>query len=85
MTAIACDVCGKTETGTGYSGLMRRLRQAGWEKGQEKGTFFCDAPACRAARLLGRRWMGCEINPGYCALALKRIDVNRLSLLEMGL
>lgn len=35
------------------------------------------------ARRLGRRWMGCEINADYCALALKRIDVNRLSLLEL--
>lgn len=35
------------------------------------------------ARRLGRRWLGCEINAEYCALALKRIDVTRLSLLEM--
>lgn len=51
MTAIACDQCGRTETGIGYSGLMRRLRRAGWEKGPDPNTFFCDAPGCRAARL----------------------------------
>ena len=35
------------------------------------------------ARRLGRRWLGCEINAEYCTLTLKRIDVARLSLLEM--
>lgn len=50
MTAIACDHCGKAESGTGYAGLMRRLRKEGWEKGPKPDTFFCGAPACRKAR-----------------------------------
>jgi DNA modification methylase len=36
------------------------------------------------ARNLGRRWVGVELNPDYCALALKRIDVNRLMLTEIA-
>ena len=35
------------------------------------------------ARQLGRKWIGIELNPEYCALALKRIDVNRLMLTEL--
>lgn len=35
------------------------------------------------ARQLGRKWLGVELNPEYCALALKRIDVNRLMLTEL--
>lgn len=34
------------------------------------------------ARQFGRRWTGIELNPEYCALALKRIDVNRLMLTD---
>lgn len=36
------------------------------------------------ARSLGRKWIGVEMNPDYCALALKRIDVNRLMLTELA-
>ncbi len=35
------------------------------------------------ARGKGRKWLGIELNPDYCALALKRIDVNRLMLTEL--
>lgn len=35
------------------------------------------------ARQYGRKWIGIELNPEYCALALKRIDVNRLMLTEL--
>lgn len=35
------------------------------------------------ARQLGRKWIGIEIKPEYCALALKRIDVSRLMLMEL--
>ena len=36
------------------------------------------------ARNLGRKWLGIELNGKYCALALKRIDVARLSLCELA-
>jgi DNA modification methylase len=35
------------------------------------------------ARNLHRRWIGVELNPEYCALCLKRIEVNRLMLTEI--
>ncbi|MDL2315478.1 site-specific DNA-methyltransferase [Desulfovibrio sp. OttesenSCG-928-A18] len=35
------------------------------------------------ARQLGRKWLGVELNPEYCALALKRIGVNRVMLTEL--
>lgn len=35
------------------------------------------------ARRLGRRWLGVELNPGYCSLALKRIDVVQPMLTEL--
>ncbi len=35
------------------------------------------------ARNLGRKWLGIELNPEYCALALKRIDVGRPLLTEL--
>jgi DNA modification methylase len=35
------------------------------------------------ARGKGRKWIGIELNPEYCALALKRIEVNRLMLTEI--
>lgn len=35
------------------------------------------------ARSLGRKWIGVELNPAYCALALKRIGANRLMLTEL--
>jgi DNA modification methylase len=36
------------------------------------------------ARQKDRKWLGIELNPEYCALALRRIDVARLRLSECG-
>ena len=40
-----------------------------------------------AADRLGRRWFGCDNNPEYVAMALERIEKDRLerSQLELGL
>lgn len=46
--------------------------------------FLGSGTTAMVARNLGRRWLGIELNPEYCRLALQRIDVNRLMLTELG-
>ncbi|OTA40725.1 MAG: hypothetical protein A6D92_13955 [Symbiobacterium thermophilum] len=35
--------------------------------------FNGSGTTCQAAALLGRRWIGVDIDPGYCALAEKNM------------
>jgi DNA modification methylase len=44
--------------------------------------FVGSGTTCMVARQKSRNWIGIELNPAYCALALKRIDVSRLRLTE---
>ena len=50
LVTIICDGCGLRFLGGNYSKLMRTLRQLGWSKGQEQGTYYCPTPACQQRR-----------------------------------
>ena len=50
LVTIICDGCGLRFMGGNYSKLMYTLRQLGWSKGEEQGTYYCPAPACQQRR-----------------------------------
>lgn len=45
--------------------------------------FFGSGTVGMVARKKHRKWLGIELNPDYCSMALKRIDVTRLMLTEL--
>jgi DNA modification methylase len=64
--------------------LVTPCIQAGTEPGDiVLDPFFGSGTTGKVARDLGRRWIGIELNPEYCALALRRIDVNSLKLTDL--
>lgn len=49
---ITCDCCGDSRSAAHHSGLMDRLRRAGWSKGpciEGVTTHFCSKDRCREA------------------------------------
>jgi len=47
--------------------------------------FMGSGTTAVAADRLGRRWFGCDINPDYVEMALKRIEIDRQKRLQMAL
>jgi site-specific DNA-methyltransferase (adenine-specific) len=47
--------------------------KAGFEPGIVLDIFSGSGTTCVVAKKLGRRWIGIDINPGYCRMARKRL------------
>lgn len=65
---------------TGYptqkpEALLERVICASSSPGDVVGDFYCGSgTALAVARRLGRRWLGCDINPAAVGLAQRRVD-----------
>lgn len=65
---------------TGYptqkpEALLERVIRASSSPGDLVADFYCGSgTALAVARRLGRRWLGCDINPAAVALAQRRVD-----------
>lgn len=58
--------------------LLERIIRASSDAGDVVGDFFCGSGTTLvAAQRLGRRWIGCDVNPAAAALAQKRLAEER--------
>lgn len=55
--------------------LARRIIEASSQKGDAVADFFCGSgTVLLAAKQLGRRWMGCDVNPRAVEIARARLE-----------
>lgn len=62
--------------------MMERIVRTSSRRGDMVGDFFCGhGTALVAAAMMGRRWIGCDTDPGYVKVARLRVDQAQLRLL----